>query len=251
MATEQTVDKQIDQTNEEEGQVDVNDNPKANPNWVEETEREIAEKVKARQLKEEEEKAQVVVKDKSKPKKRGNFVESIYTRALITRTISLSINNIATNLDKVLEEYISFNFEGKCIVEGFVKPGTTKIVTYSSGLIQGVNIIFEVVFECSICYPVEGMNIYCVVKNITKAGIRAESSTDVPSPFVVFIARDHHFNMPKFASMKEGDKFIANVIGQRFELNDKYISIIAQLKDMKYIEPRFSDRPPVKGSVDC
>ena len=52
-------------------------------------------------------------------------------------------------------------------------------------------------------------------------------------------------------NIKEGDKFIANVIGQRFELNDKYISIIAQLKDMKYIEPRFSDRPPVKGSVDC
>ena len=249
MATEQTVDKELVVNEEQPNEQDIS--AKAAPNWVEETEREIAEKVKARQLKEEEEKAQMVVKDKGKPKKRGNFVESIYTRALITRTISLSINNIGTNLDKVLEEYISFNFESKCIVEGFVKPGTTKIVTYSSGLIQGVNIIFEVVFECSICYPVEGMNIYCVVKNITKAGIRAESSTDVPSPFVVFIARDHHFNMPKFASMKEGDKFIANVIGQRFELNDKYISIIAQLKDMKYIEPRFSDRPPVKGSVDC
>ncbi len=183
--------------------------------------------------------------------KRANFVESIYTRCLITRTISISINNIGTNLEKVLEEYIAFTFEGKCIVEGFVKSDTTKIVTYSSGLVQGLNIIFEVVFECSVCFPVEGMNIYCVAKNITKAGIRAESSTDQPSPFVVFIARDHHFNMPKFATIKEGDKFIANVIGQRFELNDKYISIIAQLKDVKYIEPKFSNRPPVKGNVDC
>ena len=189
--------------------------------------------------------------DKSKFKKRGNFIESIYTRSLITRTVSISINHVGTNIEKVLEEYIAYSFEGKCIVEGFVKSGTTKIITYSSGLVQGVNVIFEVAFECSVCFPVEGMNIYCIAKNITKAGIRAESSTDNPSPFVVFIARDHHFNMPKFSAIKEGDKFIANVIGQRFELNDKYISIIAQLKDVKYIEPKFSDRPPVKGSIDC
>ena len=34
-----------------------------------------------------------------------------------------------------------------------------------------------------------------------------------------------------FATIQEGDKFIARVIGQRFELNDKYVSIIAELVD--------------------
>jgi hypothetical protein len=45
---------------------------------------------------------------------------------------------------------------------------------------------------------------------------------------VVFIARDHHYASSQFANIQEGDKFLAKVIGQRFELNDKYVSVIAE-----------------------
>ena len=34
-----------------------------------------------------------------------------------------------------------------------------------------------------------------------------------------------------FYSIKENDLFTARVIGQRFQLNDKYVSIIAELID--------------------
>jgi hypothetical protein len=85
------------------------------------------------------------------------------------------------------------------------------------------------VFECEICFPVEGILLSCVAKNITKAGIRAESATEIPSPVVIFIARDHHFNNKLFSEIKEDDIFNVKVIGQRFELHDKYISIIAEL----------------------
>jgi hypothetical protein len=73
------------------------------------------------------------------------------------------------------------------------------------------------------------MLISCVAKNITKAGIRAESANDVPSPVVVFIAKDHHYNISYFNEVKEGDKITVRVIGQRFELNDKYVSVIGEL----------------------
>jgi len=99
-----------------------------------------------------------------------------------------------------------------------------------SGLIErGNNVMFEVVFECDVCFPVEGMIIPCVAKNITKAGIRCESANDMPSPVVVFIAKDHHYNSAMFNEVKDGDKINVKVIGQRFELNDKYISIIGEL----------------------
>jgi len=39
--------------------------------------------------------------------------------------------------------------------------------------------------------------------------------------------------MPYFSTIKENDNFVARVIGQRFELNDSYVSIIAEL-----VEPR-------------
>ena len=169
-------------------------------------------------------------------KKRDNRIQTVYSRCMLTRKIVLPISTIGKTLKENIEENIKATFEGKCVVEGYVKPHSSKIITYSSGVIQGGNkVTFEVVFECDVCFPVEGMIIPCVVKNITKAGIRAESANDVPSPIVVFLAKDHHFNSIQFAEVKEGDKINVRVIGQRFELNDKYISIIAELVKEKEV----------------
>ena len=153
--------------------------------------------------------------------------------------------NIGKNIQQTIERFIIENYEGKCVVEGFIKVGSCKIITYSSGLIKGTNIGFEVVFECRICCPVEGMLIQCIAKNITKAGIRAESSDETPSPIVVFVTRDHHYMVQYFATIEEGNKFTARVIGQRFELNDKYVSIIAELVEPKkdYTMPKEPSKP--------
>jgi len=163
-------------------------------------------------------------------KKKESKINSIYSRCLITRNVTLPIVAIGKNIKENIENVITANFEGKCIIEGYIKPHSSKIITYSSGIInRGINISFEVIFECDICFPVEGMLISCIAKNITKAGIRAESAVDVPSPVVVFVAKDHHFNNSFFSEIKEGDKINVRVIGQRFELNDKFISIIGEL----------------------
>ena len=91
---------------------------------------------------------------------------------------------------------------------------------------------YEVVFECFICRPTEGMVISCKVQNITKAGIRA-TLDNKESPLIIFIARDHHYNNKSFSKIKEGDKITVTIIGQRYELNDTYISVIAEIKKGK------------------
>jgi DNA-directed RNA polymerase subunit E'/Rpb7 len=183
-----------------------------------------------------------------KNKRRENRIQTIYSRCLITRNIVVPITAIGKNIKETIEENIKTHFEGKCVVEGYIKPNSANIITYSSGLVIRGNIIsFEVVFECEVCFPVEGMIVACVAKNITKAGIRAESANEIPSPIVVFVAKDHHYANNYFTEIKEGDNINVRVIGQRFELNDKYISIIGELikpkveKDvfkMKEIKPK-------------
>ena len=170
-------------------------------------------------------------------KRKENKSQSIYSRSLLTRKVVLPITVVGKNLDEVMEEYIQNTFEGKCVVEGFVKPNSCKIISYSSGVIQrGSNVVFDLVFECDVCFPVEGMLISCIVKNIVKAGIKAESSTDVPSPFIVFVAKDHHFTSQQFSEVQVGDIITVRVIGQRFELNDKAVSIIGELvKEKEYV----------------
>ena len=180
-----------------------------------------------------------------KYKKRDFKTKDIYSRCLITRSISLSVNNVNKNIRETIETTISYQFEGKCINEGFVKLGSTKIITYSSGIIErGTNVLFEVLFECLVCFPVEGTLISCIAKNITKAGIRGESSDESPSPIVVFIARDHHISSNYFNTIQEGDKFNARIIGQRFELNDKYISIIAEV-----VKPKIGEMEEKKPKI--
>ena len=118
--------------------------------------------------------------------------------------------------------------------------------------------MFDVVFECLVCCPVEGMVINCTAKNITQAGIRALFDNNVnnpnvvvdnmgeednvmnkineDSPFVAYISRDHHYNSKYFNKITENDSIRIRVIGQRYELNDKYISIIGEILDPKYEE---------------
>jgi len=175
-----------------------------------------------------------------KYKKNVNTQQGLFNQILITKTIPININNIGNNIKETLEKAIAFQIEGKCIVEGYIKPSTVEIITFSSGLVTGPTVIFEVVFQCYVCSPVEGMHINCIAKHINKAGIRAEVN-EMPTPVVIFIARDHNYSSPLFAQIKENDEVKVRVIGQRFELNDKYISIIAEL-----VENHQQQEQPVK-----
>ena len=170
-------------------------------------------------------------------KEKGNRkqgVIGIYFPSMLSRRVTIPMKNVGEGVAIVIENIIKTKYEGKCIQEGFIKPGSSKILTYSSGELVADNVVFEVVFECLVCCPVEGMHISCVAKNITKAGIRAEvESGTESSPVIIFIARDHHYKNKNFSKIKEDDNIRIRVIGQRFELNDPNISILGELIDIE------------------
>jgi hypothetical protein len=158
-------------------------------------------------------------------------IKTVYNKCQITKKLMLPITAIGQNLLSTLENTISEMICGKCIVDGYVKPGSIQIISYTCGTLKNSKVLFDVVFNCDVCFPVAGMKLRCIAKNITKAGIRAESAEDDgnQSPFILYIARDHAFTSDAFNSMKVGQEFVAKVIDQRFELYDNYISIIAEI----------------------
>ncbi len=170
-------------------------------------------------------------KPKTKNKKRERGV-GIYMKNAITRKVNLPFNVIGENLKENIEQTLKKEIEGRCIDEGYIRPGSIVIVSYSAGVISGNMVIFNVLFECLVCRPVEGMRFRAIVKNVTKAGIRAEIN-EAKSPIVVFIARDHHYKSAQFSKLEEGDDINVRVIGIRYELNDEYISIIGELVEKK------------------
>ena len=172
----------------------------------------------------------------------------VYIKSILTKKTILSITEVGSNTKKILEEKITSGVEGKCIAEGFIRPGSVRIISYSSGVVNADNVEFQTVFECMICHPVEDMKIECTSKTITKAGIHAQvvDMNDV-IPVTVFIARDHHNTDKHFNTIKENMDIVVKVIGIRYELNDPYICVIGQLIEKKLVQVK---KPRIKLGGD-
>jgi DNA-directed RNA polymerase subunit E'/Rpb7 len=169
----------------------------------------------------------------------------VYMTNLLSRKIHIPFNNIGKHIKETIEKIIKAQIEGKCSIEGYVKPNSTRVLTYSSGILVENYVMFEVIFECLVCCPVEGMMIKCNVKNMTQAGIRALINNEEKSPIVVYVSRDHHYNNSYFNSIKENDDITIRVIGQRYELNDEHVSIIGEI-----VEPKAEQSYKPKGKVN-
>lgn len=158
----------------------------------------------------------------------------VYTKSMLTKKMSLGMNQIGKNIKSNLEKSISKSIQGKCSPEGFIKPDSIRVNSYSSGVIDNEQINFDTVYECMVCHPVEGMIIECTSKTITKAGIHGQVIDDAGNvPIHVFIARDHFHNDKRFNDVEENQKILVRVIGIRFELNDPYIVCMAELVNEK------------------
>ena len=165
-------------------------------------------------------------KDNQEPRKRyGSYIKS-----LLEKKIFLKITEIGNNIKPNLERMISSIVEGKCTVEGYIQPQSVNVINYSCGKVNGDNVEYHVVYECMVCHPVEGMDIECICKTLTKAGIHAEViDRSGHIPITIFISRDHHINHHEFGLVKEGGRLLVKIIGIRFELNDPYICAIGRL----------------------
>ena len=151
-----------------------------------------------------------------------------YQISILTRRVSIPMVKIGGNIQQVLMDALS-EMEGKCGEEGYIKRGSIRLFNYSCGMIKGTNVIVQVVFECQVSNPIPNQEFECIVEHNTRAGIKARLREKGDSPFVVFLARDHHYMIPHFSDIKENDIIHVKVLGQRFEIHDPKISIIALL----------------------
>ena len=157
--------------------------------------------------------------------------DKVFSRSILEMKVILHIREIGKTLKQNLTRKIVAKIEGKCVTQGFIRPNSVNILSYSSGNINGEYVQFMCIYECMVCYPVEGMRIQCKVKNITLAGIHAEVEMDGIIPLTIFVARDHNYNNKLFSTVQVGAMIETKIIGIRFELNDPYICAIASLVD--------------------
>lgn len=154
-------------------------------------------------------------------------MDDLFKPQMISESIHVSYSKIGKDMESYFHSYCEAHIEGKCRNEGYIRPGKSSVVRYSSGLLQGANVDFMVVYEVHACLPYEDMEIMCIVKNINKIGIRC-IITEEENPMNIFISAEHNSQL-EMDKYKEGDYVRVKVLGHRFELNDTFISIIAEI----------------------
>jgi DNA-directed RNA polymerase subunit E'/Rpb7 len=161
----------------------------------------------------------------------------VYINSMLSKKVVLKITEIGKNIKQNLEKKIKYSIEGKCIVEGFIRPKTVEVVSYSCGLVKDDHIEFQVIYRCLVCNPIKDIEMECFVKNITKAGIHAEVRDNEDNvPITIFVARDHNYTNSMFDTIEKDMIIRVKIIGVRFELNDPSITAIAYLLDKKEAE---------------
>lgn len=154
--------------------------------------------------------------------------EGLYTRVLVSRRVNLAASAVSSDMDSVIVSGLRKRMEGRCGTDGYVKPGSVQLQRISAGKADGALVEYHAAITMEVCLPVEGQKIRCVAKDVTKAGVRCAALV-TPSPVVIFIARDHHAQNEAFQSITPGDELVVEVLGQRFELGDEYVAVIARL----------------------
>jgi predicted NAD-dependent protein-ADP-ribosyltransferase YbiA (DUF1768 family)/DNA-directed RNA polymerase subunit E'/Rpb7 len=150
------------------------------------------------------------------------------------------MNQMGGNVHDLLHDSLKV-MEGTCVEEGYIQRDSINIFNYSCGVLKGPSVHTQVTFECHIANPFPGEVFECVVEHNTKAGIKARLN-EKESPFIIFLARDHHTKMLEFSDIKEDDIINVTVLGQRFEINDPKISIIATLLDVKKVPEKSTEK---------
>ena len=167
--------------------------------------------------------------------------QHLYHKQIIQHKVQIPFHKIPSSLVTYFEDYARKHIMGKCHKEGYVfynEGGkNVKVLSYTSGLMNASRVSYDVQYEFDVCYPYEDMELSCKIDSITKIGIKAILSNDEKkNPMVIFASRIH--NVSYFEPNNgengttdnlEGTIIKVRVIGSRFEVNDPYLSLLAEI----------------------
>lgn len=166
-------------------------------------------------------------------------MDDVFIKSLITEKVKVKPKFLCQDISSFLLFQLRAKFEGKCSSYGLIKPGSIYISKHSIGKIMDVSlngdIVYNVQFFADVCNPAVGNILKAKVVNMNKFGILAECSINVKRdifPIIeIIVAKgsvdgDGSYNID---DIKPNDIVTIEVLGKKFELNDKKISVVGKI----------------------
>lgn len=157
-----------------------------------------------------------------------NELKNIYIKTTLIKDVYLSPVELNKNINKTILKKLKEKYENKCLSIGYVKKNSINIISRTIGMIGTTNfkgyVKVSVKFSVDICNPVKDNIITCTVKNINKLGLLAENG-----PLSVIIVKEYHDDIEVFNDIDIDDVIKVRVIGKKYKLNGKEISVMGTI----------------------
>ncbi len=137
----------------------------------------------------------------------------------------------AESIKSILETKLRETHEGKCNANGFVRPGSLKLLARSMGAAENGrftgNLIFDCKISCEILYPTAGSVLKARVIKVNRMGAYAIFDDAIR----ILMPRDLHIGVDAFDKIQEGNTLHVIIDRSRFQTNDPFIMAVGRMED--------------------
>jgi DNA-directed RNA polymerase subunit E'/Rpb7 len=168
----------------------------------------------------------------------------IFVTSVLYDKVKLPAAELHSDYQARIEELLKAKVAGKCTRHGLIKLGSIEVLKISLGVVEAQtfkgSVNFLVKFRADVCNPMIGAIVHGKVQNINSFGILCTAAYDYIDDTTM--AQKHvvlEIIVPKqsltlqsevsLASLKLGQTVNIDVMGKKFQLNDKRISVIGRV----------------------
>jgi hypothetical protein len=147
-------------------------------------------------------------------------------------------------IDKILEDKIRTQYEGRCSRSGYIVPGSINLLSRSYGMVEkgrySGDILFVGEVECKVLYPPDGTIIDAKVMRKNKMGLYAEYANGA---IRVMVPRDLHLGNEEYHKVEEGDFIEIEIKKSRYQVNDTSILSVGKFRAKKQLSDLQTAQP--------
>lgn len=187
-------------------------------------------------------------------------VSKIFTKVLLNDYVKIHPKSLNKNTKDVILNKLKQKVEGVCTKHGYIKKDSISIHKITPGRIELVGLNgyaqYNVYFYAEVCNPLVNSLIKCTVVNINKFGILAIAGFYSNSEFVnvldVIITKNSvnivsDVDLEKIAAKNE---IIVEVLGKRYNLGDKKLSVLGRVVDVKDIDASLKKKKVINNQPE-
>lgn len=164
-------------------------------------------------------------------------MDAIFVKSVLTERIKLQPMHLhAGYADKILQ-LLCLKVEDRCTKHGFIKKGSVEILKICMGALEVQTLkgdtVFNVRFRADVCNPANHSVLQATVQNINSFGILCHCGlNDENKPILEIIVPKQSVSIKSEVALKNikiGAVVHVEVLGKKYELNDKKISVMGRI----------------------